>query len=687
MQLLGDGRNLLLIILGFGLLIAVHELGHFLAARWARIRVDAFAIGMGPAVLAFRRGIGWRAGSTAGAVEERFGMPPERVPLETLRAAGVGETEYGLRLLPLGGFVRMKGQEDLHAVAAGGDADSYGAVPVWKRMVVVSAGVIANLALAVLLYVAAFLVGVRFESPTVGTMQPTGPAATARSLDGGTDGLRPGDRVTMIDGSPVQTFADVQIAAAMSHRGSSIRLQVERPGVAEPMRFELTPVDDPAIRLRSIGIMPARDGLLVDDPAVEPLLVPALTRSGLAQAGVGVGWRLVEVAGVPTGTLAPLQVACESGAPVSTAWSGPSGERVTAMIEPLPPLQVLQPVGEAEPESGLLGLVPLTRIDWVRPGSINDGVLKPGDVVLAFEGERGPGPARFRSLVRSVPSRSVSMQVLRRGVATELRATVDAAGRLDVLIAPALDLAMLANPVDMTVVDGAAVPSPAASLELGPLATIESVHGAPLAPGTAWADLVRALQAGAASGSVQVRVRPWQAEFTRTLDMPISSKDAKELSALRWTSPLPGELFDPVMTTLSADGNPLQAAAMGFRETGKLAVMTWLTIDRLVRGSVPVEQLRGPVGIVHVGTRVADRGFMYLVFFLAMISVNLAVLNFLPLPIVDGGLFLFLVYEALRGRPPSVGFQNAATVAGLLLIGSLFVVTFYNDVMRLMGGG
>jgi regulator of sigma E protease len=91
------------------------------------------------------------------------------------------------------------------------------------------------------------------------------------------------------------------------------------------------------------------------------------------------------------------------------------------------------------------------------------------------------------------------------------------------------------------------------------------------------------------------------------------------------------------------------------------------------------------VGIVHVGTRVADRGFTYLVFFLAMISVNLAVLNFLPLPIVDGGLFVYLVYEALRGRPPSVRFQNAATLAGLLLIGGLFLVTFYNDVMRLVG--
>jgi regulator of sigma E protease len=95
--------------------------------------------------------------------------------------------------------------------------------------------------------------------------------------------------------------------------------------------------------------------------------------------------------------------------------------------------------------------------------------------------------------------------------------------------------------------------------------------------------------------------------------------------------------------------------------------------------------LHGPVGIVHIGTKVADRGFTYLIFFLAIISVNLAVLNFLPLPIVDGGMFLFLIYEKIKGRPPSVGFQNASMMIGLLLIGTAFVVTFFNDISRLLG--
>ena len=124
---------------------------------------------------------------------------------------------------------------------------------------------------------------------------------------------------------------------------------------------------------------------------------------------------------------------------------------------------------------------------------------------------------------------------------------------------------------------------------------------------------------------------------------------------------------------------------MGFEETVDMVIMTYLTIDRLLRRTVGVEQLRGPIGIIHIGSKIADRGFSYLLFFLAIISVNLAVLNFLPLPIVDGGLFLYLVYEKLVGKPPSIAFQNAAALLGLCLIGMLFVVTFYNDIMRLIG--
>ena len=74
-----------------------------------------------------------------------------------------------------------------------------------------------------------------------------------------------------------------------------------------------------------------------------------------------------------------------------------------------------------------------------------------------------------------------------------------------------------------------------------------------------------------------------------------------------------------------------------------------------------------------------------IMFFLALISVNLAVVNLLPIPIADGGLFVFLMYEKFAGRPPSIAFQNAAAMAGIALVAGLFLFTFYNDLMRLFG--
>jgi len=179
---------------------------------------------------------------------------------------------------------------------------------------------------------------------------------------------------------------------------------------------------------------------------------------------------------------------------------------------------------------------------------------------------------------------------------------------------------------------------------------------------------------------------PGAGEATVNAELRFNDAQAKSIEALAWSSPIGPEWFEPLMVTISADGNPLQAVAMGFRESRKLAIMTWLTIDRLVRGTVAVKQLRGPVGIVQIGTQVADRGWTYLVFFLAVISVNLAVLNFLPLPIADGGHMCYLIYERITGREPSVLFQNIAFLAGLLLFGALFVVTFFNDVSRLVTG-
>jgi len=158
----------------------------------------------------------------------------------------------------------------------------------------------------------------------------------------------------------------------------------------------------------------------------------------------------------------------------------------------------------------------------------------------------------------------------------------------------------------------------------------------------------------------------------------------ERLHALSWGLPFSTAVFAPESFLLQASG-PIDAVRMGIGRTHQMMVMTYLTLARLVQGTVKVDNLKGPVGIAHLGTQVADRGYIWLAFFLGLISVNLAVINFLPLPIADGGQFLMLLYEQIRGRPLPIAIQNAITAAGLVLFVSLFLLVTFNDVSNLFG--
>src|SRR5690606_32141778 len=108
-------------------------------------------------------------------------------------------------------------------------------------------------------------------------------------------------------------------------------------------------------------------------------------------------------------------------------------------------------------------------------------------------------------------------------------------------------------------------------------------------------------------------------------------------------------------------------------------------IFRATQGSLPLSQAAGPIGIVHYGATFTSYGWPYLMFFLGLISINLVVINLLPVPIVDGGHLVFLAIEKIKGSPVSARVQTAATLVGLVLLGSLFLFVTYHDIGRLLG--
>ncbi|MBI1987524.1 MAG: RIP metalloprotease RseP [Nitrospinae bacterium] len=132
--------------------------------------------------------------------------------------------------------------------------------------------------------------------------------------------------------------------------------------------------------------------------------------------------------------------------------------------------------------------------------------------------------------------------------------------------------------------------------------------------------------------------------------------------------------------------NPIVALYKGFEKTWQVTEFTFISILRIFQKVIPAHSIGGPIMILQMAGQQAQQGALNLVFFVALLSVNLAVLNLLPVPLLDGWHLFLLSIEGLIGRPISLGKQEIAQRVGLLLLISLMLFAFYNDLMRIFGG-
>ncbi len=130
----------------------------------------------------------------------------------------------------------------------------------------------------------------------------------------------------------------------------------------------------------------------------------------------------------------------------------------------------------------------------------------------------------------------------------------------------------------------------------------------------------------------------------------------------------------------------VHAVGLGIYETYFWVKMTLLSVVKIFQGSVSARDLGGPILIVQAAGQQAERGLDYLIRFLGLISVNLGVLNLLPIPVLDGGHLLFFACEAVRGRPLALRQREMAQQVGLFLLLALMVFVFYNDISRIVAG-
>ena len=128
----------------------------------------------------------------------------------------------------------------------------------------------------------------------------------------------------------------------------------------------------------------------------------------------------------------------------------------------------------------------------------------------------------------------------------------------------------------------------------------------------------------------------------------------------------------------------LRAAYMGGAEAWNMIKLTLLSVQKLVTGQISVKAMGGPILIAEVTGDRAEAGFVALLSLAAFISINLGILNLLPIPVLDGGQLVFFFIEAIRRKPLSVRVREIAQWVGMAMLGTLMVVVFYNDISRLV---
>ena len=152
-----------------------------------------------------------------------------------------------------------------------------------------------------------------------------------------------------------------------------------------------------------------------------------------------------------------------------------------------------------------------------------------------------------------------------------------------------------------------------------------------------------------------------------------------------------GEEIKSPLIGIVASGNikelqvgPFQALVEGGKKTWELTELTVLTVVKLFQGVIPLKTLGGPIMIGQLTGDIARENLSYLLPFMAVISINLAILNLLPVPVLDGGLILLFLIEIVIRRPLSIKKREMAQKIGLFLLILLMAIVFYNDLVRII---
>ncbi len=628
-------------VIGLGVMIFAHELGHFITAKLVNIKVERFSIGFGPRLFGFKK----------------------------------GETDYRISAIPLGGYVKMLGQEDVGSQEhASDDPRSFMNKSVGARFIVVAAGVVMNVILAAVLFIIVCLVGINFEAPIVGDVLEGKPASRARiSWQGapppqaaGADekGLKAGDRVLRINSREVNTFQDF-LQISVWDREKKVHEMVFRRTV-DGREYTGTA----RVKIRKDDQKSKHGGVLY---GILPPWRPIFDKTGdyLPSGPFRPGDRVVSIDGkkIEHGwDILEIQKTLD-GSPVTVAVEREVGkgktERQTYKIRPS-----INGGKHKDQLLDVLGMVPRVRIGSIlKDAPADEAGLKPGDIILAFADRPRPTHPEMLELNEQFAGKKTNITVGRDGESLTMQIQPSSRQeRIGVTVSP--DVA------DM-VVAGIAAESVADKAGIMSGDVIEKINDRPVA---SWAQMINVLK-GLQGQDVTVTYRRGQASQQAELGR-LSQKifDAEDYKYSLFNSTLP---FKGMEVTIRKT-NPLAAVAWGTEKVVNFIALQYTALQMLITGEVGTGGMAGPVGIGSMAVSVSRQSAVRFVYFMGMISVVLAVINFLPFPVLDGGLAVLLIIEKIIGRPVPARVVTIVWTIGLILLLGFFVWIMWHDISRLI---
>jgi regulator of sigma E protease len=554
-------------IILIGVLVFVHELGHFLVAKYFNVKVLRFAIGFGPTIVSYQR----------------------------------GETEYVLCALPLGGYVQMLGA-DLESIEELPDEDRDRALmqkPIWQRSLIVLAGPVANLILPVAIY---FLVGMgqTMVAPSVvGEVFVDTPAAEV--------GLQAGDRIVAIDGKPISYWHQVLNRISSSY-DRTIELTFERDGARTTVEVapeKRTSTDFLGLDQRTYGMLGIHLGTYGTTLAITDPEGPA------AQAGLQSFDRVIAINGKPVNRFDELEAAVRTS-------EGKPLDLVYLRRVPIP-----ADYGRFYGQDGKVTTVtPVKANGTYRIGidradmyvaTVEDGSpaaragLEKEDKILAVNGKAYNNWAMLSQYINN----TINQQIVTR----------DESGDKD-------------QPLE-------------------PTFTLEVQRGTQTFTATLAPDVI-----AFSDDHKQQRYRIF-----------IGWGQMRDLV-------FPDDVPFPFFQRMT------HSFVEGVNQTAGFVKMMAVGLVRLAQGRVSRESIGGPIMIGELAAQAGRAGWEPFLQMMALISINLAILNLLPIPVLDGGHLLLFALEAIKRGPLSFRTRQIAAYIGFVFIIFLMIFAFKNDIER-----